>query len=104
MNTVNFSELGITAQGSGFVGNRIDITEILNQEIIVHDFKIGPSKFPKPNRPDRMDLQIEIDNVKRITWSGSGPLIEMIQKVPKGSFPFKTTIKKEKDSKRLLFT
>ena len=100
----NFDELGIEPPATSFVGNSIDVQEILNTPIIVHDYKIGPSKYPKTGHPDRLDLQIEIEGNKRLVWSGSNALISMAKKIPKDKLPFRTKIIKEKDSKRLIFT
>ena len=42
-----FSELGIKPPEIGFIGEKIKISKILNREIIVQDFKIDKSKYPK---------------------------------------------------------
>jgi hypothetical protein len=46
--------------------------------------------------------QIESDGSKRVLFSGSSYLMDMIQKVPKEGFPFTTTI--VKNNEHLEFT
>jgi hypothetical protein len=91
-----FKEFGITLSSKGFEGDKIKIERILNKEIIVEDFKIENSKYEKGNGKC-LYLQIVVDNSKRVVFSGSASLMEMIQKVAKTSFPFKTTIIKENE-------
>jgi hypothetical protein len=104
MNIVNFDELGIEPPSTAFVGKKIDVQDILNTAIVIYDYKIVPSKYPKDAHPNRLDLQIEYDGEKRVAWTCSNVLMDMIQKVPKDKFPFAVKIIKEKDSKRLIFT
>lgn len=99
----NFSELGINPPATAFVGNKIEIKDILNLQIIVIDYKVAESKFPK-NNPNCLHLQIETEGIKRVVFSSSGTLMEMINKVPKHQFPFSTKIIKDRESKRLVFT
>ncbi len=90
----DFKDFGIAPEKKVFEGNKIDITEILNKEIIVHDFIIGPSKFDNSKgNGKRLDMQIEVDGVKHVTWTISGILQEVIQRIDKAKdLPFKTTI------------
>ncbi len=102
--TKNFSDFGIKVESKAFIGKSIDIVDILDQEIIVHDFKIEPSLYPKKDNDQRLTLQIEFEGKKRVVFSGSIYLLQMIQKVPKpDGFPFTATIKKDKETKRLEF-
>lgn len=84
----SFSDFGIKPTEEGFVGDFIEMKRILDKPIKVLKFKIGPSQF----NGQRLDLQIELHNEKRVTWNGSKRLIEMIQEVPADGFPFDTTI------------
>lgn len=100
-----FSDFGIKAESTSFIGPSIEIQDILNQEILVLDYRIEPSKHPKKPGDMCLHLQIKYENQLRVVFSGSVYLQQMIQKVPPGEdgFPFDTIIIKEKDSKRLLF-
>jgi len=78
------------------------MVKVLNKEIEVHRFRIEPSKYPEKGNGKRLDMEILVDGVKRVLFSGSVILQEVIQKIPAESFPFKTTIVKENE--RLEFT
>lgn len=62
------------------------------------EFKTGPSKY---DNATRLDLQLEIEGVKRVFWTNSVNLIEMINS-PLVKFPFETIIVKQ--DKRYVFT
>lgn len=98
-----FKDFGIVASSKAFVGTKVEIDSILNNEITVYEFKIGDSKFVKENTSGKcLHLQIGIGTAKHVLFSGSINLIEMIQQIQPASFPFTTKIIKE--NKRLLFT
>jgi hypothetical protein len=97
----DFKDFGIVPESKAFEGDKIKIDRILNKEIVVYGFKIGKSKFEKGNG-DLLTLQIHVDNSKRILFTGSSSLMEMVKKVPEGKFPFNTTIIKENE--RFIFT
>lgn len=90
-----FKDLGITSSAKNFVGEKIKIERLLNKEIIVMAFRIEPSKYQQQGKC--LWMQIEIAGEKRVLFSASGILIEMISKVPDDGFPFKTTIVKIND-------
>jgi len=87
-----FKELGIAAPAKGFVGDKIKIARILNKEVMVEAFKIEASKFPDKGSGQRLCLQLMVDGEKRILFTSSGFMMEMIKKVPAEHFPFLTTI------------
>ena len=93
----SFSSFNIQPQNKGFEGEKIRIDKILNKQIVVEDFKIEESKFKEKGNGKVLTLQIIVDNSKRILFSGSSTLQEMIVKVAKEDFPFTTTIIKEND-------
>jgi hypothetical protein len=98
-----FSQFNIRISTSGFEGDKIRISKILNIEIIVHDFKIEDSKIFKDRGTCKcLHLQISVSNKKHILFTSSRGLIESIQQVSKNDFPFTTTIKEENE--RYLFT
>lgn len=91
----NFKDFGIKAQSKAFEGDKIPMHKILNKEIVVHDYKCGASNYKDKGSGQLLTLQIVVDGVKRVVFTGSGSLIEMIDQVPKEEFPFTTTIIKE---------
>jgi len=96
----DFKQFKIKTQSSNFPGKKIDITELYNIEIIVLAYKIEPSTAKVGTL--RLTLDIEHENKRRITWTGSKVLQEQIQQVPETGFPFKTKI--VLNDKRLEFT
>lgn len=95
-----FSDLGIKPNENTYTGKKIDVDDILNMEIIVHRYKISDST--KKAGTKLLTLQIEYENNKRVVFTGSKILQDMIVQVPEDKFPFKTTIRKT--DKRLEFT
>jgi hypothetical protein len=96
----NFKDLGIKPKQDTFTGKKIEIDDVLNIEIIVEGFKIQDST--KKAGTKYLTLQIEKEENKRVVFTGSKNLMDLISQVPKDKFPFKTTIKK--NDKRLEFT
>jgi len=92
----NFNQFNIKPASKGFEGDKIKIDRIINKEIVVYDFKIENSKYEKGNGKC-LYLQIHVDNTKRVLFTGSASLMEMIQQVPKEGFPFTTTIIRENE-------
>ncbi|BFM41686.1 hypothetical protein CFS9_03270 [Flavobacterium sp. CFS9] len=86
----SFKDFEITPVIENFVGEKINTAKILDKEIVVKGYKIQPSKFE--NRGDRLDMQIEYRDEDRVVFTGGKYLIQMIEKVPKDGFPFKTKI------------
>lgn len=97
---IDFKDLGIAPVTKGFVGDKISINEVLNMEIIVERFQIGPSKFP--GKEPRLDMQIIFEGKQRVLWISSKTLADMIKLVPENKFPFKTRI--VMNNKRPVFT
>lgn len=96
----NFKNFDIKPELSTFTGDKIKIDRVLNAEITVLDYKIEDSKVKLGTK--LLILQIEKSGTKHVIFTGSTILMQMIQKVPKESFPFITTI--IKDSEHLEFT
>ncbi len=87
-----FSDFDITIETPNFIGEKIKVAQILNREITIHDFKVGPSKFPKPNNDKCLSLQISLQETKRVVFTSSVGLLNLIQSVSKDKFPFTTTV------------
>jgi len=98
-----FKDFGIKSESKSFVGNKIELFKVLNEEITVHEFKIKDSKYDKENAAGKcLHLQIEYNGEKRVLFTGSVVMMDMIQQVEKDDFPFTTKI--TKDNGRYLFT
>lgn len=91
----NFKDFNIKPKINAFVGEKIQVQKLFNLPIKVIDFKVEPSK-QKPGT-ELLTLQIEKSGEKRIVFTGSTVLIQMIQKVPEDKFPFMTTIRGDND-------
>ena len=94
-----FSEFGVQPKTQAFIGSKILFEDIVDKEVRVLDFKIGPSKFEKTD--NCLQLQLEVDGKKRVHFSGSENLIHMIQD-PRTKLPFDTIITKQDRS--VIFT
>jgi hypothetical protein len=91
----NFKDFNIQPRVNSFVGEKIQVQKLFNLTIKVLDYKIEPSKQKKDT--ELLTLQIEKSGEKRIVFTGSKVLIEMIRQVPKNGFPFTTVIKGDND-------
>ena len=86
-----FSDLGIKSE-AGMTGSKITIARILNREITVLSYRIEDSKFPKNKSGKCLFLQIEVDNEKRVVFTGSDVLLSQIKQVNPEDIPFVSTI------------
>jgi hypothetical protein len=91
----NFKDFDIKPKLKAFVGEKIAVQKLFNTPITVFAFKIEPSK--KKDGTQLLTLQIEKGGEKRIVFTGSTVLIDMINRVPENKFPFITTIKGDND-------
>lgn len=91
-----FKDFGIKPSLQSLTGDKIKIERILNRTITVTDYRIEDSKYNNGNAKC-LYMQIEVDNTKRVVFSGSKVLIELIEQVPKNEFPFITIIVKENE-------
>lgn len=98
----NFSDFNIKPEITCFNGKKIEIEDILNRKISVSAYKISDSKYPKTPGDKCLHLQITIDDVERVVFTGGKTLMNMIKMVDEKRFPFKTTIIKQ--NKRLEFS
>ena len=84
----NFSEEYIPLEG-----NKVKIDSMLNQEVLVTGYNIKRSKYIKEDNDKCLTIQFEINDVKKIIFTGSNVLIEQIEKY-KNEIPFIAIIKK----------
>ncbi len=95
-----FSDFDIKAETKSFSGDKITIDRILNREVVVRDYKIEKSKFE--GKGNCLYMQIELNGMKYVVFTGSAYLMEQIQQIDAADFPFSTTI--VKIEKRFLFS
>ena len=91
----SFKDFGIKPTDNGFEGEKIKIDRVLNKSITVYAYTIEKSKFDKGNGKC-LYMQIEVDGAKRVLFTGSGRLMEMI-KNDNVKLPFETTIIKQNE-------
>jgi hypothetical protein len=86
----NFSDLGIKPGEEALKGDKIHVKRLFNERIIVHRYRIAPSKVKDGTRC--LHLQIEYKNEMRVVFIASEVLMGLIERVPKNDFPFAATI------------
>jgi RNA-directed DNA polymerase len=101
-NMRTFKELNIASGEKGMMGDKIKMERVFNREISVHSYKVGPSKIKDKGSGQCLQMQICIGETMHVLFTGSLHLIDLIERVPKEAFPFKTIIIKDND--RFLFT
>jgi len=74
-------------------GEKIRLEDILNVEVLVIGFNIRKSKYGKNASGKCLALQIEIDDVRRLVFTGSDVMISQLEKYG-GEIPFLTTVRK----------
>lgn len=89
-----FKDFNIEVEVKAFVGDKIKISKVLNRSIVVFGFKVENSKY---NTGKCLCMQIELNGVKHIIFTGSTILLDSIQKVPTEGFPFETTVIEENE-------
>ena len=72
-------------------GKKIPLAEVLNREIVVKAYRIGPSK--KNPGTNCLTLEIETGGEERVIFTGSTVLATQAEKY-KDNMPFIATIKK----------
>ncbi len=88
----SFSELGIKPKTTGFKGDSIHIWELFDKEIKIIRYNIEPSKFTDKGCGKRLSIQITVNGVERLLWTGSEILMDQIERAPKENFPLTTKI------------
>lgn len=91
----SFNDIGIETSSNCFVGDKIKIAKILNKDIIIHNFRIEQSKYPKNKSGKCLHLQIEIDGDKKVLFTGSDILISTMEKVKGEHLPIMCKIIQE---------
>lgn len=86
-----FSDFNIITQ-SPLEGRKIPIMDVLNVNVIVRGFRVANSKFPRANNDRCVYMQIEVDGVSRVLFTGSGIILSQLEQIPENGFPFKAKI------------
>jgi len=73
-------------------GDKMRLDDAVNLSLVITGFKVAQSKFKESKC---LHLEVEIDGVKRVIFTGSTILIEQIEKYQK-EIPFRATIIKNK--------
>lgn len=94
-----FKQLNIKSKN--LTGDKIEIIKVLDKEITVTDYRSGDSKYSREGTCTM--IQILFEGNTRIIFTGSNVLLEDLEKVPKDSFPFITTIIKTQIDKKMFF-
>ena len=81
----------ITTARQPLTGDKIKIEKILGEEITVLAYEIKPSTQKEDTK--YLSLQIELENEKRILFTGSTVLMDQIENC-KDNLPFLATIEK----------
>lgn len=74
-------------------GDKIKLDDLINREVTVIGSRITESKFGKNKSGKCLTLQIEIDGVHKVVFTGSDVLIGQIEKYG-AEIPFIAVIKK----------
>lgn len=95
MKVKSFKDFDIELTRTALTGDKIDMDDLLNREIVITAFSIDTSKFPEKGNGMRLTLQFIIDGRERVVFTGSLQLQDLIKKVDQNNFPFSTTIIKQ---------
>jgi len=90
-----FKDLKIATHSDSLTGEKIKIAKVLNRDIVVTNYRIEQSKYPKNKSGKCLHLQIELDNEKKIVFTGSDVLIHTIEQVSKEDLPIACQIIQE---------
>jgi hypothetical protein len=74
-------------------GEKIRIDDVVNREIAILNYSVRESRFSKNKSGNYLTLQVEIDNERRVLFTGSDVLIEQMEQYG-DKVPFIAIIKK----------
>lgn len=98
----NFKDLNIKPTTSALIGDRIEMMDLLGIQVQVKDYSIVPSKYQDRGNGKCLRLELKVNDKDRLLFTGSGVLMELVEKIPKDRFPVTTTIVKK--NRRFEFT
>ncbi len=73
------------------------MSKIINKEVTIFAYQVKSSKFENSKGKPCLYLQIEFEGVKRVVFTSGVVLINMLDQIPKESFPFDTVISNGND-------
>lgn len=88
----SFKSLNVPLPSIGFEGTKIDIQNLIDRDIVLHDFKIQDSKFPKPGKEKCLHLQVAIGEIKYVSFTPTIRLIKQVAGIEKEQLPITTKI------------
>lgn len=74
-------------------GDKVKIDDLLNIEIIINAYVISESKYKRNEHTQYARVQIIVEDLTKVFFTGSGVLIKQLEKY-RGKMPFVATIKK----------
>lgn len=96
MTTRRFTDLKINkGQSSAFQGEKISIHALFDREITIHAYRISPARFNTERTDKYLQMQISIDDQKRVVFTTSKVMMDIIEQIPSQDFPFVTTLIKK---------
>lgn len=92
----SFKDLNIKSN-TPMIGEKIKISKVLNKEIVINDYRVTDSKFPKNKSGKCLCIQIVFEGDMRVIFSGSDVLISQIEQVDREVLPITSTIRQQGD-------
>lgn len=88
-----FKSFKVNMPEPSFTGTKIEIGKLIGKDIVVHDYRIVPSKFPEPGREHYLQLQVAIGEIKYVSFCVANTLMGQLKQIPRPEgFPFKSKI------------
>lgn len=88
----SFKDLNVPLPMVGFEGTKIEINELIDRDIILHDFRVEKSKYPKEGKEHCLWLQVAIGEIKYVSFTPTLTLIRQITQIEKTELPITTKI------------
>lgn len=94
---LDFKDLNVIPPDKKFTGTKMPIRKVIDKPIVVHDFKMEPSRYPESSADgNRLVLQFTLNGTEHIVFSNSGVLMNAVKQIDKTKqLPFSTTIVEE---------
>lgn len=74
-------------------GDKVKLDNILNQEILITGYRLTESKYGRSNSPKCLTVQFEKKGKQQVFFTGSGVLINQLEKYQQ-EIPFLATVRK----------
>jgi hypothetical protein len=90
-----FKELNINTHPDLMIGEKVKISKVLNREILITNYRIVESKYPKNKSGKCLHLQFKLGDEFKILFTGSDVLIHTIEQVKTEDLPIACQIIQE---------